>query len=97
MRIKAKSPATFQVLDGIASLLDKSLLHRETGLNGESRYVLFETVREFASERLAAVGEAEEAQNRHLAWCLAVAESAVPSPFGILERASWKRNRRRNL
>ena len=87
---QAKSPATFQVLDGIASLLDKSLLHRETGLNGESRYVLFETVREFASERLVAVGEAEEAQNRHLAWCLTVAEFAVLSPFGILERASWK-------
>ena len=39
-----------QVLDGIASLLDRSLLHRETGLHGDSRYVMLETVREYGLE-----------------------------------------------
>ncbi|MGB3219866.1 MAG: tetratricopeptide repeat protein, partial [Anaerolineae bacterium] len=79
-----------QVLDGIASLLDKSLLNLESGQHGESRYVMLETVREYASERLVAVGKAEETQNRHLTWCLTIAASAVPSLFGILERVSWK-------
>ncbi len=87
---KARNAAPFRVLDGIASLLDKSLLHREAGPNGETRYILFETVREFADERLAAAGAAEELRSRHLAWCLAVAQSAVPAPFAILERASWR-------
>ena len=82
--------ADCHVLDGIASLLDKSLLRREIGLFGESRYVTLETIREYALERLAADGEAAGAQNRHLAWCLTVAASAVSSPFGILEQASWQ-------
>ena len=77
-------------LDGIASLLDKSLLYRELGLLGESRYVMLETIREYALERLADGGETAETQNRHLAWCLTVAASAASSPFGILEQASWK-------
>ena len=37
-----------QILDGIASLLDKSLLHREISLHGEPRYILLETVRELS-------------------------------------------------
>ena len=87
----AKSPTySCNVLDGIASLLDKSLLRREIGLHGGFRYALLETIREFALERLATGGEAAEARDRHLAWCLTVAASAVSSPFGILEQASWK-------
>ena len=46
----ALSPA--QVFDGIGSLLDKSLLHRETGMYGDPRYVMLETVREYGLERL---------------------------------------------
>ena len=84
------SPSPTHVLDGIASLLDKSLLRREIGLYGEFRYVMLETIREYALERLAAGGEAAGARNRHLAWCLTVAASTVSSPFGILEQASWK-------
>ncbi len=42
-----------QVLDGIASLLNKSLLRREAGLYGEPRYGMLETVREYGLERLA--------------------------------------------
>ena len=47
------------VLDGIALLLDKSLLQRETGQHGEARYVMLETVREYAMERLEVSGESE--------------------------------------
>ena len=41
------------VLDGVASLVDKSLLRQEDGPDGEPRYRMLETVREFALERLA--------------------------------------------
>ena len=56
------STSSCHVLDGIASLLDKSLLRREIGLHGESRYAMLETIREYALERLAAGGEAAGAR-----------------------------------
>jgi predicted ATPase/class 3 adenylate cyclase len=44
-------------LDTLASLLDKSLVRRRTDVDGEGRYWMLETIREFATERLAASGE----------------------------------------
>ena len=41
------------VLDGLSSLLDKSLLRHDDGLDGESRFAMLETVREFGLEQLA--------------------------------------------
>jgi predicted ATPase len=44
--------------EGVSSLLDKSLLRQEEGPNGEPRYVMLETVHEFAREKLGQSGEA---------------------------------------
>lgn len=84
-----KDPA-MGVLDGIASLLDKSLLRRETGLHGEVRYAMLETVREYALERLVASAEGEQIRQRHLAWCLTVAAPALAAPFAIAEPVAWQ-------
>ena len=62
------------VLDGVSSLLDKSLLVRGEGLAGESRFYMLETIREYATERLANSGEAQQVQTRHLAYFLAQGE-----------------------
>ena len=40
----------------------------------EVRYRLLETVRQYAAERLAEAGEEARRADRHLAWCLALAE-----------------------
>ena len=48
------------VLDGLGSLADRSLIHRETTPEWDERYRMLETIHEFASERLATSGEAEE-------------------------------------
>jgi predicted ATPase/DNA-binding XRE family transcriptional regulator len=72
-------PLTFspaQVLDGIASLLDKSLLHRETGLYGDQRYVMLETVREFGLERTKLGGQEAELRKRHASCFLELIEDA---------------------
>lgn len=56
----------------LARLVDKSLL--VTGrTGGEARYRLLDTVREYATARLAEAGELAETRDRHLSWCLRVA------------------------
>jgi non-specific serine/threonine protein kinase len=87
----AQAPARdseLTVLDGLASLVDKSLLRRETGAAGDDRYVLLETIREYARERLAARGEAAAVERRHAAYYVAFAERAESHLRGT-EQAAW--------
>ena len=70
------------ILDGVASLVDKCLLGQTEATGDEPRYGMLETVREFAQEQLAASGEAEGVARRHAAWCLAFAERAGPELGG---------------
>ncbi|MGH2560714.1 MAG: ATP-binding protein, partial [Thermomicrobiales bacterium] len=61
------------ILDGITSLVDKSLLRPIDGADGERRYVMLETIREFGLEQLA-VGEDEtDARDRFATWYLTFA------------------------
>jgi predicted ATPase/Tfp pilus assembly protein PilF len=60
-------------VDGIASLVDKSLLRR----TGE-RYWMLETIREFAEERLETLPDVSELRNRYVAWYVALGERARP-------------------
>jgi len=46
------------VIDGLESLLNKSLLYREEGLGGQPRFLMLETIHEYAREKLAESGEA---------------------------------------
>jgi tetratricopeptide (TPR) repeat protein len=49
---------------------------------------LLETVRAYAGERLAAGGESQMVRDRHLAWCVALAEEAEPQLTGP-EEGAW--------
>jgi predicted ATPase/DNA-binding CsgD family transcriptional regulator len=68
--------ATPSVFDGVAALVDRSLLRQEEQPDGEPRYLMLETVREFALERLEASGEATAVRERHAAMFAAVAAEA---------------------
>ena len=59
-----------------ASLVDKSLVRQIDGPDGTSRFTMLETVREFATERLAASGEEQTVRRRHAEYYLAFAELA---------------------
>jgi predicted ATPase len=65
-----------EVLDGLASLVDKSLLRQREQADGEARFRMLEVVREFALEQLEARGEAQAARLAHANYFLQWAEEA---------------------
>jgi len=65
-----------QVLEGVTSLLDKSLLQQTEQEGGEPRFVILETIREYGLEQLTASGEMGVAQHAHAAYYLALVEEA---------------------
>jgi len=77
-----------QVLDGVASLIDKSLLLQIEREGEEPRLVMLETIREFGLEVLAASGEEEMTRQAHAAYYLALAEEAEPE-YGGPQQVVW--------
>lgn len=69
------------VLDELESLVDASLVQKEPA-EGESRFRVLETIREYALESLAMSGEAEARRRAHAAFFLALAERAEPELTG---------------
>jgi predicted ATPase/class 3 adenylate cyclase len=76
------------VFEGASSLLDKSLLRQEEGAGGEPRFVMLETIHEFANARLDGSGEAEAVRRAHAEYFLALAEEAESMLWGA-EDAAW--------
>ena len=79
-----------EVLDGVARLVDKSLLGQEAAIDGEPRLLLLETIREYALERLEVSGEAETMRRQHANFFLAMAEESFPM-MNNAEQATWFR------
>jgi DNA-binding CsgD family transcriptional regulator/tetratricopeptide (TPR) repeat protein len=77
------------VLDGVASLVDKSLLVHELMADGESRYRMLETIREFALDELVSCGEATAVRLRHARWAQEFVEEARPYLYGSAEQPYW--------
>jgi non-specific serine/threonine protein kinase len=70
-----------EVLDLLDSMVDKSLVMVEER-EGEARYRLLETVRQFGREKLEESGEASEILRRHAGYYLVLAEEAEPELLG---------------
>jgi predicted ATPase/transcriptional regulator with XRE-family HTH domain/Tfp pilus assembly protein PilF len=66
------------VVAGLASLVGKSLVETRPESAGRTRFLLLETIREFARGRLEESGEADELARRHATWALELAETAAP-------------------
>lgn len=77
------------LLEGISSLVDKSLLERNVS-NGEPRFAMLQTIRDFALEQLSASLEIERVRRAHAAYCLVLAEEGIAQRT-VLERAAWLR------
>ncbi|HEX9313114.1 MAG TPA: hypothetical protein VGA30_09905, partial [Actinomycetota bacterium] len=68
-------------LDALGSLLDKSLIRRES-IPGGRRFDMLETIREFGRDVLAEAGEEDRTRRSHLSYFLALAETAAPHLLG---------------
>jgi tetratricopeptide (TPR) repeat protein len=76
------------VLDGVSVLVDENLLRQEEGVGGEPRFVMLETIHEYAREKLQESGQTEDLRRRHARYFLAKAEEAEPELMGA-EQAEW--------
>ena len=76
------------LLDGLASLADKSLVRQQEQEKGKARILMLETIREYAMEGLNASGESEAVRHRHGGYYLAQAEAASEKLDGP-EQSIW--------
>jgi predicted ATPase len=80
------------VFDGLDALNDSSLIRLQESSDGDEaadpRFVMLQTIHEFATEQLVASGELEQAKEKHAAWFLDLAieaEPQLPGPSAV----SW--------
>jgi predicted ATPase/class 3 adenylate cyclase len=71
-----------QVLDGLESLVEHSLVQRVTSGDDALRFDMLETIREYARERLDASGAAADLARRHARYFLELTQAAEPHLTG---------------
>ena len=83
-----KGDLDLDLLDGMASMVDKSLVQQVEQANCQSRFVMLETIREYALEKLQASGEEALTKRAHAAYCLVLAEEETTEKSGA-EGTEW--------
>jgi tetratricopeptide (TPR) repeat protein len=76
------------ILDWLAALADMSLLRQEQTADGDPRFTMLETIREYAQERLEQSGETAVLYEAHLTYFVALAEQAESELLGP-GQAEW--------
>ena len=84
----AQEDLGIDVLDGVTSLVDKSLLSQMGPGDAEPRFIMLETIREYGRERLEQSGEMESTRRAHSAYCLVLAEEGT-ADMAAVEREAW--------
>jgi predicted ATPase/class 3 adenylate cyclase len=72
----------WSVMDAVASLVAKSMLVRDTGPDGASRYSMLETLRQFALEALEASDETDRLRSKHARHYAEFAHGTAPALLG---------------
>jgi predicted ATPase len=73
----ANSDLELDLLEGMASLIDKSLVQKAALAGSDSRFVMLQTIHEHAREKLEASGEQAATMRAHAAYCLVLAEEGA--------------------
>ena len=79
---------SMDILDGVTSLVNNSLLKQESTSGSEPRFRMLETIREYALERLAEKGERVELERRHALYYADIVKDAGYYLFGS-EASYW--------
>jgi predicted ATPase len=82
----ADGDLSLDTLDGVAALVGQSLLQRDAHADGEPRFGMLETIREYALERLVERGKEQALRRRHAAYFLSLAEQAAPELRGSRQK-----------
>jgi predicted ATPase/DNA-binding CsgD family transcriptional regulator len=77
-----------QALNGMASLIEQSLLHLTEHEGQEPRFVMLETIREYAQECLERSGQAEQVRRVHADYYVSLMEEAEHK-LRTAEQMSW--------
>ena len=72
-----KGDLGLDVLDGMASLVDKSLAQQVDHVDQETRFVMLSAIREYALERLAESNDEPASRRAHAAYYLVLAEEGA--------------------
>ncbi len=83
--------AARDVLDLMDALLDQSLVHAEHASEDAARGEMYETIREYAHQRLIASGEYAQMARQHAAYYVGIAEAALTQVGGSEAQASFTR------
>jgi non-specific serine/threonine protein kinase len=81
---------SLDVFDGLATLMDKSLVRQGDGHDSELRFTLLETLREYALERLTTSGEIDKLRETHAGYFRDLCEAAPLGKDGMTQQR-WLR------
>ena len=90
-RVVTDDADEFWTLDLLSRLVDKSLVLVDRRADGDTRYTLLETVRQYGAERLVERGDSGAVRRRHAETFLAIAGAPTPSASRRKRggRSSW--------
>jgi len=81
-----KGDLGLDVLDGMASMVDKSLVQQVEQVDKETRFFMLSTIREYALERLAQSNDEAATRRAHAAYYLVLAEEGAED---ITSQPEW--------
>jgi predicted ATPase len=86
----AKEDLGLDLLDGMSSMVDKSLVRQVETVGEEPRFVMLETIREYALERFGESGDEPITRRAHAAYCLVLAEEIGSArETTVIDSAEW--------
>ena len=81
-----KGDLGLDILDGMASMVDKSLAQQVDQVDAETRFVMLSTIREYALERLAESNDEAATRRAHAAYYLVLAEEGAED---VADHPEW--------
>ena len=91
MRPVLEAPSSVDVLNRLGSLVENSLVRRQSFPDGETRFTMLETIRAYGMELLKARGGTGDIRRRHASYYSRLAAEVAPAMRGIVADQLLKR------